>query len=90
MRVCSGVPRQGLAFHAGVVDYHKDTSPIIIFNLINQEIRTKCVLNWITWLVIGVAECRRWREPYQTGKTVWIHIKQNIQRGTVSVMVSYP
>ena len=39
-------------------------------------------------LVIGVAECRRW--PYQTGKTLKVHIQQNIQCGNVSVMVSYP
>ena len=41
-------------------------------------------------VVIGVAECRRWREPDQTGKTLQEHIKQNIQRGNVSVMISYP
>ena len=26
--VCSGVPRQGFAFHVGVVDYHRGTSSI--------------------------------------------------------------
>ena len=41
MRACSGVPRQGFAFHAGVVDYHRDTGPIIIFNQINQDFRAK-------------------------------------------------
>ena len=48
------------------------------------------VLSWNTWLVISVAECSRWREPYQTDKTVQENTKQNIQRGTISVMVSYP
>ena len=52
-------------FKLRVVGHHGDTSPIIIFNLIYQEIRTKCVLSWNTWLVIGVADSRRWREPYQ-------------------------
>ena len=57
-----------------------DTMPIIIFSLINQGIRAKCVLSRNTWLVIGVADCRRWRELYLTGQTVQVHIKQNIQR----------
>ena len=32
-----------------VVGDHRDTSPSIIFNLTNQEIRAKCVLSWNTW-----------------------------------------
>lgn len=51
VRVCahSGLPKQGVASHAVVMGYHKDTSPTIIFNLINQEIRAKCVLSWNMW-----------------------------------------
>ena len=45
----SGVHKQGFASHAGVVGYQRDTSPIIIFNLTNYDIRAKCVLNWNTW-----------------------------------------
>ena len=78
-------PKQGFAFHEGAVDNHRDTSPIIFFSQINQEILAKCVLSWNTWcdlqlLVISVAECRRWRELYQTGKTVPIHITQDTTR----------
>ena len=53
---------------------------------INKEIRAKCVQSRNTWLVMDVAECRRWHEPYKTGKTVHVrvHIKQNIRRGNVS------
>ena len=40
-----------LAFYAGNrgLVSHRDTSPIIIFNLINQEIRDKSVLSWNKW-----------------------------------------
>ena len=37
---------KGSFFVREVVGYHRDTSPIIIFNLISQEIRTKCILSW--------------------------------------------
>ena len=39
--------------------------------------------------MITFGECRWWRELCQTGETVQVHVKQNIQRGNVSVMVSY-
>ena len=68
MHACSGVPRQGFTFHAGVAGYHRDTSPIIIFDPINQEIRGKSVLRKNTWLVIGVTDCRRGREGWGVGR----------------------
>ena len=40
----------------------------------------------------SVTERRRWRPPYQTGKTVHVHAKHNEDRGTalgVSAMVRY-
>ena len=40
--------------------------------------------------MIGAAECGQWREPYQAGKTIQVHIKHNIQRGNESVMVTFP
>ena len=38
----------------------------------------------------SVTERRRWRPPYQTGKTVHAHAKHNIHCGNVPDMVSYP
>ena len=48
VRASSRVSKHWFASHAGVVGYHRDTCPIIIFNLINQDIRDKCILKWNT------------------------------------------
>ena len=44
---CAYVQRS--TFHAEVMGHHRDTGPIIISNLMNQEIRAKRELSLNTW-----------------------------------------
>ena len=63
---------------------------------IDQDIRTQCALSRKKVDIrVAVGDCsvterRRWRPPYQTGKTVHVHAKHYTHCGNVPDMVSYP
>ena len=68
------------AVHAGSrgFDSHRRHMSDDFSDPIDQDIRTQCALSWKTMVsewrsVIAVTERRRWRPPYQTGKTVHVH-----------------
>ena len=66
--------------------------PITFLNLLDQKICIQFALSWKKSelrVALVIAEHRRWRPPYQTGKAVHVHAKRT-HRDNMFVMVSYP
>ena len=81
-----GLVDRVLALHTGSwgFDSHRGHMSERFSNPIDQDIRTQWALSWknsgirVAGGDCSVTECRRWRPPYQTGKTVHVHAKHYI------------
>ena len=77
-----------LAFHAwNGLDSYRGTCPVIIFNLIRQEICVTCVLDWNKGRQGGSVDCSV--AERRVDCTVHVH-KNTIFHRYVSVMILYP